>query len=673
MNRFALATAILLAAAGMSHAQLVINEVFENPPNGGDQTWEYIEIYGPANYNLTGYAVVLIKGGEDNNPDDGIPDGSTHQKTAEIDEAFSLDGWRTDANGMFVLYNVGQFNATGLASFLTPNPSFQFFQAESPSNKRFLNGASFTTLFIPSVFDPGEIAGKLNNDGSSTYLLVRKRPNHALTSAGASVYLPGYAWAKDTSPDVDYNSRLDFGDEVPLYFSEGASGLQATAMSMEPVQIIDEIAWSNGGGKEYNVSGRGDVSDKFSQTPGFNPDAVVRSRYFAAPPNLGWAIDEDTNELKRRNAADESWLYGEVNNVDPGSADYGKFKPGPVDAVTPTELVWLAPTDPNGRTYSFQSTGPNPFVAPFFENSAALDPSGTLLVEPYNITGVRVTPGSFNDAPAGTPLASTAIAHQFRWTRGDFNFDGVVNCLDRALIVQAATEAWTLDDTATLINDRNTASTADDLPYTGSRWRLEGFNGLLAMIRMNLSDGSTGDWTSGRVLDGAGRIVAWGGAVTSQDLATFDAEFPGLNCNPPLSVCCVGSTCTLTIPAGCAGTVLPDMTSCSPSPCSPTGVCCRGATCNASISQSGCIVASGTAGAAFVVGTTCNSGPISNTPCCYADYNKAAGVSVQDIFDFLTDWFAGRSFARIGGDGSGGQLSVQNIFDFLAAWFAGGC
>ena len=69
----------------------------------------------------------------------------------------------------------------------------------------------------------------------------------------------------------------------------------------------------------------------------------------------------------------------------------------------------------------------------------------------------------------------------------------------------------------------------------------------------------------------------------------------------------------------------------------------------------------------------CNGSGSTTSPCCYADYNKVGGVSVQDIFDFLTDWFAGSPYAAAGGDGSSGTLSVQNIFDFLSAWFSGGC
>jgi hypothetical protein len=68
-------------------------------------------------------------------------------------------------------------------------------------------------------------------------------------------------------------------------------------------------------------------------------------------------------------------------------------------------------------------------------------------------------------------------------------------------------------------------------------------------------------------------------------------------------------------------------------------------------------------------------GAIGNSvsPCCYANYNHNATVEIQDIFDFLSDWFAGKRAAVFGGDGTSGTLQVQNIFDFLNAWFSGGC
>ncbi len=140
--------------------------------------------------------------------------------------------------------------------------------------------------------------------------------------------------------------------------------------------------------------------------------------------------------------------------------------------------------------------------------------------------------------------------------------------------------------------------------------------------------------------------------------------------------CCTPSTCILTDAAGCANTFAAGGV-CSPNPCTAAGVCCRGATCNTTVGSSAAcsasLISGGLAGAAFPAGAACNSGPVSSSPCCYANYNKVNGVNVQDIFDFLGDWFAGSKYANTGGNGNPATLSVQNIFDFLTNWFNGGC
>ena len=102
---------VLMALAGMSlcatglQAQVVINEVYENPPGdaqGNDDVLEFIELYGEPGLDLTGYAIGLFKGGSDGDlgePND-IPD-----VYAELDEVFTLDGLTIGANGFLVLYN----------------------------------------------------------------------------------------------------------------------------------------------------------------------------------------------------------------------------------------------------------------------------------------------------------------------------------------------------------------------------------------------------------------------------------------------------------------------------------------------------------------------------------------------------------------------------------------
>ncbi|MBO6738354.1 MAG: hypothetical protein JJ916_00685 [Phycisphaerales bacterium] len=495
--------AILVAvfSAQQASAQLVINEVFENPPNGGDSTWEYIEIYGPPGYNLSGYAVALVKGGKDIEEPYGVPDGGHAQHGPEIDEAFALDGWTIGPDGLFVLYNVGDFGFTALAPYLIENPDYLFFLPESPDNKRFLNGASMATLHIPSV----DVRGNLSNEDSSTYLLIRKRPDHTLDSAGVSVYGPQYAWKKDANPDVDFNSRLDFGDEdklgVAIYVGDGLMGTQRGALLMEPVQIVDEIAWSNNSGKEYAIPGRGDDTGEISETPRFNPDALSRLRYLTRNPRLGSRVSNSGN-LGFTSLADENWMYGETLNVQPGTPDYLMFKSlldagkDLLEGTIDDELNYLAPTNPGGAFYSYDGVGDdNPLEAPFLGYSPALDPGGSLLFEPYDMTGFQITPGSFNDAPSGSHAGSTALGTQFRFLPGDLNFDGLVG-FDDVAIAESLLGA-DLDDQAPAVNDRNTDDPDDDLEYMGWAHQADGFNALLMLVRMDLSDGTTGEWDSG--------------------------------------------------------------------------------------------------------------------------------------------------------------------------------
>ena len=153
-----------------------------------------------------------------------------------------------------------------------------------------------------------------------------------------------------------------------------------------------------------------------------------------------------------------------------------------------------------------------------------------------------------------------------------------------------------------------------------------------------------------------------------------------INISAP-AACCDNDThaCTLTDIVNCGGTYHPLTLSCSPDPCGPpaTGVCCRGATCNATVAQSACTAPTTHAGARFVsTASACNAPGNRTTPCCEANYNQSTTtptITVQDIFDFLADWFSGSPFARVGGDGTGASPTVQSIFDFLSAWFGGGC
>jgi hypothetical protein len=128
--------------------------------------------------------------------------------------------------------------------------------------------------------------------------------------------------------------------------------------------------------------------------------------------------------------------------------------------------------------------------------------------------------------------------------------------------------------------------------------------------------------------------------------------------------CTLSGTCAVTCSNACTGTWQPfpggysapcSMPMCTP----PLGACCSGATCLLA-SSGGC------PGVFSGANTACSSSGV--VVCCAADFNKVGGITVQDIFDYLTAWFAGAANTDINGvDG----VSVQDIFDYLNAWFAG--
>lgn len=59
------------------------------------------------------------------------------------------------------------------------------------------------------------------------------------------------------------------------------------------------------------------------------------------------------------------------------------------------------------------------------------------------------------------------------------------------------------------------------------------------------------------------------------------------------------------------------------------------------------------------------------TPTYSADWNVDGSRGVQDIFDFLGDWFAGAGEDGGADFNASGATTVQDLFDFLSAYFAG--
>lgn len=50
-----------------------------------------------------------------------------------------------------------------------------------------------------------------------------------------------------------------------------------------------------------------------------------------------------------------------------------------------------------------------------------------------------------------------------------------------------------------------------------------------------------------------------------------------------------------------------------------------------------------------------------------ADYNRSGSVETQDIFDYLTGWFAGKIDTDVN---SNGVLEGLDILEYINAWFA---
>jgi len=418
MIRSAATAACLLACAGAASAQVVINEVYPNPggpASTADIIYEYIELYGEPGMDLTGYAIGLFIGGTDPEGDD-IPNAAV-----EIDEAFTLDGLTIGANGFLVIFN-DDAGASAIELLLPPDTT----------------GAGFNETFIPS---PPEDAGNLENDGSATFLLVRRRPNHEIVG-GVSVYQPGYAFRKDINQDVDFDGKLDFGFE-----SGGASQL-------DPLQIIDEIAWSNGGGKEYVR----DSDQEISETVGFNPDFASRVEYYNENPMLGLRIDGMGMTVPTR-TADEEFIYGDMIAVAP-SLEVNPARAG-------------GPTDPNGDGF-----------------------------QDIDVSGFELTPGDFNDSAA-------AGVTQFRFVRGDFDFDGEVTNDDASII--SASLGRNLDEQSDCLDELG-MPIIDPSTMQPFRCWVEGreANRILAMMNMDKTDGM-----------GGGNATV----VTQADLDAFNAEF----------------------------------------------------------------------------------------------------------------------------------------------------
>lgn len=416
-----------LGASGLTHAQLVLSEILENPPGHSfaESAWEYIEFYGAPGVELDGFAVLVIKGGADDDRN-GIPEIQPH-----IDEVFLLDGMRTNEQGFALIYNtLPETHRSGIESLIPPDMLHgghaRSFQASAPASR--------------------EGAMRLDQDGSSTYLLVRTNDARLFDA----ILAPG------TEIDADFDGRLDLYQAPPPQTYE------------ERLQIVDMVCWSNRGGKEYGwIEGQ-----EISETHGINPDALSRIRFYLANPGAGHRTKDEIDPAGRisgfqvlaTSIADESFVYGVL--------DSQRF-PNEIRYYTGSDLEgWpqtKSPTDSRALPIIRSGHDPEPDSDPFPKPSRR-SAQGELRLTDLDVDGFTLTPGTFNDHPA-------ARFTQQRFIQGDLTFDGVVDEDDLHL--------------ASILMDASLNERVESIHgWTDARWQGPALQQVLALA--NLSDDEPG-------------------------------------------------------------------------------------------------------------------------------------------------------------------------------------
>lgn len=382
-----------LAVLGGSAASagVHINEILLNPPGSLDSTREFIELAGTPGMKLDGYAVAILNGAQQRfYPVGSIPPAPVAQ---EIDEFFSLDGLRLGNNGLLVL-GVG---IAGNYPTLLADSGFQ----------------RWTNLYNGGLDTPGQI----QNDGSNTFLLIRRRP-------GATQADPanpgGLRWGKDithddnlVTPVTDPQTGIDmdqYGDgsiDSGEPNGQGANTLDLKGESTpgdigDDLEIVDQVSYEHDRGWEYNTDNRRvDVGSPAVGLPqrrvhalgdpqGINPDCLTRVDYRTKGPGYApapGATGEMPNGNNWQDTATEQWIRGEsvVGASGEGAAPFMFFDNTPnsnPDAIQPylaNTPLWL--NDGLGADYDFLTPNSyqimagrvNPLAVPYIPGDADRD------------------------------------------------------------------------------------------------------------------------------------------------------------------------------------------------------------------------------------------------------------------------------------------------------------
>lgn len=233
------------------------------------------------------------------------------------------------------------------------------------------------------------------------------------------------------------------------------------------------------------------------------------------------------------------------------------------------------------------------------------------------------------------------------------NFSGT-GCPSAGPIENDVWYAWTAPASGTLSVTTNSAgagfstrvalyrSTSGCPPTTGA-FRCEDFGGSFTL---SVTSGVLYRFQVGSVLEGV--------TGSAQVILTLTPTTGGC-CQP-------NGSCVVTTDTSCGTGVWLSGSTCNPNICPPpSGACCSSAGCTVE-TQSDCNTIPGDWRG---VGTNCDA-PAQT--CCFADFNRESGVTVQDIFDYLEAWFTLDPAANY--DGAPG-VTLQDLFTFLDYWFTG--
>ncbi len=368
-------TGILIAAAiyvlvlaFKADAMVFISEVFSNPPvNVLDENYEFIELMGTPGMKLDGYAIAVLNGTENElYPEGSIP--PIPDPNCEIDEFFSLDGLTLGNNGLLALL------------MRTPSP-YYYPDLNGASRMSDSNWALRSGRWNGGLDDPNNI----NNDGSTTFVLIRNRPGRTQADPCNP---DGLRWGKSIQHDAQLITPIDGQDQWGNGDLDegGPNGLGGYTLDMagtstptdanDDLEIVDEVSFENGQGWEYDTDDRHvDANSTFGGLPhrhvhalddpvNFNPDAVTRVDY--RTKGTGWTPAGDYGEMANGNnwqdTATEQWIRGRsVSSKGPPKRFYYCIDPNSdPNAVQPYDTHvphWLD----DGNATDFNFSEPNTY------------------------------------------------------------------------------------------------------------------------------------------------------------------------------------------------------------------------------------------------------------------------------------------------------------------------